>query len=81
MVIGLEEAEESMSMDEIREKYNMLWVAIKVVERDEAGQPARGMVIAADYSRFRLRTKIPGDEEVCIFYTGQIPQPGYLAVF
>jgi hypothetical protein len=77
----LEEAEESTSMDEIREKCNRLWVAMKVVEKDEAGQFTRGMVTAVDYSRFWLRKKIPREEEVCICYSGPIPQPGYLVVF
>lgn len=71
------ETRESMLIDEIKKKYEGSWVAVKVTERDEAGQPLRGIVVYEDTSRHRLRDRIPEGEDVCIFFAGSVPREGY----
>ena len=78
-VIGLEEAketEESMTMDEIVRKHWGRWVAIRVVERDEAEQPKRGIVLHHSPDRYHLANTIKDEEAACIFYAGPIPRGG-----
>lgn len=70
---------ESMAMDEVNEKYRRLWLAVKVVERDEeSGQPLIVKVLSSDLDSFGLRNKLYTEKEVCTFYTGPIPDMDHL---
>lgn len=61
--------EEALSLSEIRKKFEGDWVAIRVTERDESGQPTKGVVIANDVNRSRLRDMVLSVKECCIFST------------
>lgn len=58
-----------------------LWVAVKVVERDEAGQPLTGEVIATKLVRSELLDEVYAEKDICIFFAGPVPEEGYVAMF
>jgi hypothetical protein len=66
---------ETLTLQEVFEKYKGRWVAMLVTERDRNFQPVRGKVVADDVDRYRLREKIMGLKEVCIFYAGEPDYP------
>lgn len=78
VAIDLTETQET-SIDEISERHKGDWVAVRVTERDEAGQPLKAIVVAHNKDRNRLRDEIPPGE-VCIFYAGPVPHEGYDAI-
>ena len=63
------EAGEVLTLAEIREKFSGDWVAITVTQRDEAGQPLKGIVIAHDVNRTQLRDMLNDVPDCCIFST------------
>ena len=64
---------EVLTLSEMATKYKDRWVAIEVTERDEDLQPLKGRVLAEDVDRYNLREKTTKFNEVCIFYTGDVP--------
>jgi len=62
---------EDLALREIRERYKDQWVAIIVTGRDRNFQPTRGKVVATDYDRYLLRTKLHKYREVCVLYAGE----------
>ncbi len=84
--MDLEEAEEAkdakepMALEEITRRHWGRWVALRVVERDEAGQPRRGIVLYHSPDRYRLRDLIKSEEAACIFYAGPKPRTGGLLI-
>jgi hypothetical protein len=70
-----------MLIEEIMEKLKGLWVAVKVVERDKAGQPLTGEVIASNLVRSQLLDEVYAEKDICIFFAGPIPEEGYVAMF
>jgi len=64
---------EVLTLTEMAAKYKDRWVAIEVTERDENLQPVKGRVLADDIDRYNLREKTAKYNEVCIFYTGDVP--------
>ena len=62
---------EELDIQEIFTKYKDKWVAIKVTGRDKNLQPTRGIVLADEMDRYRLRQRIIREKEACIFYAGQ----------
>lgn len=71
-------------MDEVMSKYQNEWVAAKVVEEDENGQPLKVEILAHHFNRSRLRDKLSDldvkEKEIFIFYAGPIPLQGYTVV-
>jgi hypothetical protein len=72
-----EPPEELLTIDEVTEKYSGLWVAVRVVERGEAGQPSKVKVISVSPDRYKLRDDMIQEVDICIFYAGEVPREGY----
>ena len=68
-----------MTIEEITRKHWGRWVAIRVVERDEAGQPKKGVLLQVTSDRYRLRNLIR-EEAACIFFAGPKPRAGGLLI-
>jgi hypothetical protein len=73
-------SEEPMTLEEITRRRWGRWVAIRVVERDEAGQPKKGIVIYHTQDPYRLRKTIKEEESACIFYAGPTPKRGAVLI-
>lgn len=58
-----------MSLEEIEKKYVSLWVAVKVTERDDDGQPKRGFVLCQHLNRKMLSHELTycAEKDICIF--------------
>ncbi len=69
------------SIESIMEKYEGLWVAVKVTERDESGQPLKGEVISKEAARSKVMDAIYKQEDICVFRAGPVPRKGYVAMF
>jgi hypothetical protein len=67
-----------MNLDEVRKSHAMLWVACHVLKRDENGQPTDVEVVATAPDRIRIREKVLQEDDVCIFYAGDIPTAGFM---
>lgn len=65
---------EAITLEKAAEKYPRQWLGAKVVEREkDTGQPLKVKVITRNTDVHVVRTKI-GLDDVCIFYTGPIPE-------
>ena len=64
---------EDLSLDEIMKNYAGRWVAITVTDRDENLQPTRGIVVADEVDRYRLRTQVLKYTDICFLFAGEIP--------
>lgn len=62
-----------LSLEEISNGYAGNWVAITVTKRDVNFQPMRGIVVASDADRYRLRASITQYKDICILFAGDIP--------
>ncbi|MDG6901393.1 MAG: hypothetical protein JRM80_05470 [Nitrososphaerota archaeon] len=62
---------QELEFPEIFKAYHERWVAVVVTGRDKNLQPNKGRVVADDVDRYRLREKIIGRKEICIFYAGE----------
>lgn len=62
-------------------RYEGLWVAVKVTERDESGQPLKGEVISKRALRSELMSEIRKEEDICVFRAGPVPRQRYVAMF
>lgn len=67
--------EQSKSLNEVERQYPDRWLAVNVEERDRNGQPAKVKVIEKNLDLYGVRNHITA-EDVCILYTGSIPQSG-----
>ncbi len=61
------------SLEEIVGKYSGSWVAMTVTKRDENYQPTRGIIVAHDMDRYKLRERITKYSDICIIYAGDPP--------
>ncbi|MCL5067913.1 MAG: hypothetical protein M1368_06130 [Thaumarchaeota archaeon] len=64
-----QQKEEELAIEEIKQKFYGDWVAIRVTQRDESGQPLKGVVLAHDVNRTLLRNMLNDVAECCIFST------------
>lgn len=62
-----------LSIQEISTKYAGRWVAMTVTARDENLQPLRGVVVADEIDRYRLRTQLSKYSDICIMFAGDSP--------
>lgn len=67
------EKPEDLSLEEIATGYFGRWVAITVTKRDENLQPTRGIVVAHDVDRYKLRANITKYSDICILFAGEPP--------
>jgi hypothetical protein len=70
-----------MSIEELMKQFKGLWIAVRVVERDKAGQPLTAEVVASNLVRSNLLDEIYAEKDICIFFAGPIPEEGYVAMF
>ena len=69
-----------MDLKSIREKYPNLWVAPRVLKRDENGQPVDFELLFVGPHRIAVREKFLNENDVCFFYTGDVFREGWLVV-
>ncbi|MDG6901421.1 MAG: hypothetical protein JRM80_05610 [Nitrososphaerota archaeon] len=69
MTVESEPQVEELAIEEIKQKFRGDWVGIRVTQRDEAGQPVRGVVLAHDVNRTQLRNMLNDVLDCCIFST------------
>lgn len=62
-----------LSLEEIANGYSGRWVALTVTKRDENFQPTRGIVVAHDIDRYKLRASITKYTDICILFAGDTP--------
>ncbi|MDG6995646.1 MAG: hypothetical protein JRN52_06970 [Nitrososphaerota archaeon] len=67
------EKTEDLSLEEISTKYAGRWVALTVTARDKNLQPIRGIVVADEVDRYRLRSHITNYQDICIIFAGGSP--------
>lgn len=63
--------------EDIARAYPGQWVALKVTERDSAGQPNRGMIVAHSRTKRHLFSLLGDLDDVCILYAGPVVPDGY----
>lgn len=64
---------EDLSLEEISTRYAGRWVAFTVTVRDKNLQPLRGIVVADEIDRYRLRGRITKYQDICIIFAGGSP--------
>ena len=67
------EKAQDLSLEEIATGYSGRWVAITVTKRDGNLQPTRGVVVANDVDRYKLRANITKYTDICILFAGEPP--------
>ncbi len=72
----MSKSEEAQTEEEITEKYWGQWVAAKVVERDNGGQPVKFKIVSNSGDRYYLRNLVTDENDICIFYACKIPAVG-----
>lgn len=63
-----------MTLDELSREYNGHWMGVKVIKRDEAGQPSEVEIVARDIDFYAGREQLKKDEEYCVLYAGSVPE-------
>lgn len=67
-----------MNLDEVTKKYAVVWVACRVLKRDENGQPTDFEVVDFSPDRTTIRQKVAQENDICIFYPGDKPMKGWM---
>lgn len=75
------DVEGSLSIEEVKQRYKDEWVAVRVTERDVAGQPSKVKVVSHNPSRYKLMDTVIEEKEICIIYAGSTPHEGYMVMF
>ena len=70
-----------MTLDELYRAMPGHWAGVKVLSRDENGQPVDIEVIARDVDVLDSRAYLKKGEEYCIVYTGNVPEHGLTMMF
>jgi hypothetical protein len=68
---------EILSLTEMRERFHGQWLAVRVTERDEAGQPVAGELIAHKPSRLEVSLAVKDARDICLVYAGAPVPEGY----
>ena len=77
----MESTDSVLSMEEVLKKFAGNYVAMQVTSRDSNGQPTSGRVLHVHFNKYRLRDEMADRGEICIFYAGPAPKPGYVGEF
>ena len=68
---------EAMTLTEMKERFHGQWLAVRVTERDDGGQPVAGEVLAVKPSRLELAEAVKEEREACLLYAGEPIPEGY----
>ncbi|MBC8521788.1 MAG: hypothetical protein ISS94_01660 [Candidatus Syntrophoarchaeum sp.] len=68
---------EAQKIEDLKRKYKGLWLAIKVVDRDEQGIPETGELVAKAKTHRELHLAMD-DENVYETYAGDVPTKAVL---
>jgi hypothetical protein len=68
------------TMGELGEVYPGQWLAVEVIERDDAGQPVRVTVLKRGVNAMTVREDV-GKSYFCTLYTGPIPEIAHRGMF
>ncbi len=63
-----------MTLDDLYRDLPGHWAGVKVLSRDENGQPKDIEVVARDVDVLDSRALLKKGEEYCIVYTGNVPE-------
>ena len=63
-----------MTIDELYSSLPGHWTGVRVLSRDENGQPLDIEVVARDVDVLDSRAYLKKGEEYCIIYTGNVPE-------
>ena len=72
---------EAMTLSEMKERFHGQWVAVRVTERDDGGQPVAGEVLAVKPSRLEVAEAVREERDVCLLYAGEPIPEGYGALY
>lgn len=70
-----------MTLAEMRERFDGQWLAVRVTERDDGGQPVAGEVLAVKPSRLEVAEAVREERDVCLLYAGEPIPEGYGALY
>lgn len=72
---------ETVTLEEAAQKFDRKWLGVRVVERDkESGQPLTVKILSRNVDVGAIRSNI-GMDDVCVLYTGPIPEPHNVLMF
>jgi|GEM_PF-6033421 hypothetical protein len=69
-----------MDLNTIREKHPNLWVATRVLKRDENGQPIDFELLTVGPHRIAVRERALNENDTCFFSTGDVFREGWLVI-
>ncbi|MEM2883531.1 MAG: hypothetical protein QXY08_02980 [Nitrososphaerales archaeon] len=69
-----------MDLKELREKYPNLWVAARVLKRDENGQPIDFEMLCVGPHRLAVREKTLNEQDICFLCAKDVIQEGWLLI-
>ena len=69
------EKERSMSLAELEKLYPDRWLAVSVEKRDVNGQPTEVKLVEKNLDLYGIRKNITADD-ICVLFTGSVPQSG-----
>ena len=78
--MSLIDGDKIYTLDELAQKYHRQWIAVKVVERDQNGQPVKVIYLERDVNVAGVR-QVPGIKDLCTFYTGPVPEIDHVGMF
>jgi len=78
-----QELGETTSLNQILEQFPDEWLLLEVIEKDIRGKPSRVRLLAHSKDRAAIYKAIPRypDTSVALYFTGKVPEEGYIAVF
>ncbi len=72
---------EVMTLAEMKERFHGQWLAVRVTESDDGGQPVAGEVLAVKPSRLEVAEAVREERDVCLLYAGEPIPEGYGALY
>lgn len=78
--MSLIDGDKVYTLDELSQKYQRQWLAVKVVERDHNGQPVKVIFLERDVNVMGVRAAA-GVKDICTLYTGPVPETDHLGMF
>jgi hypothetical protein len=69
------------TVDELLAKYSGEWLALRVTQRDSAGQPKPALALAHAPTRAEVHQKVRRLKDVCLLYAGPAVPEGFEVLF